>query len=332
MKVVSYADIKRLVTLPSVVGPVREAFAIYSLGKANVPAVQHLEMPECNNGALHIKSGHVPPMHFCLVKVASTFPENLRRSPPSPSIGGVILVFSVTDGAPIALLQDCAWITQIRTAGAGAIAAELYARRDAETLGVIGSGVQARLQAAAVLHSCPSIRRLLVWGRTTSHVSKFLIDLRAAHPWASVDSCVSAEEVARESDVVVTATYSREPLVHGGWLREGVLVVAMGADSVHKQELHQDVIADADMVVVDSRAQNAILGEIGRGIKAGDYDLSRMDQEIGEGVAHSRTQGTAPRRRDSDRIVAKLTGVAVQEIMVCDALLREIGIRDAANG
>jgi ornithine cyclodeaminase len=326
MRVVSYSDIKRLVTLQSVVDPVRDALAAYSLGRANIPPVQHLEMPDCNNAALHIKSGYVPPMPFCLVKVASTFPENLRRSPPSPSIGGVIMVFSTVDGAPIALLEDRAWITQVRTAGAGAVGVGLFARRDAETLGIIGSGVQARLQTAAVLMACPSIRTLRVWGRTASHVASFLSDLRVAHPHVSAVACTSVEQVARSADVLVTATYSKEPLVQHGWLQEGALVIAMGADSIHKQELHPDVVAAADAVVVDSRSQNMTLGEVGRGIAAGRFGPSRMDEELGEAVARSAGKGASARGRGSDIIVVKLTGVAVQEIMVCRGLLGDLGI------
>jgi ornithine cyclodeaminase/alanine dehydrogenase-like protein (mu-crystallin family) len=328
MRTITYDEIRGLVRLEDVIDPVRESFKSYSLGRANIPPVQHLEMPARKHGALHIKTGHVEPFDFCLVKVASTFPENTRSTPPRPSINGVIMVFSAVDGEPLAVLEDRAWITQARTAGAGAVAAELLARPGSATLGIIGSGTQARLQARAILHVLPDLQKLLVWGRTPANVSRFLEEVSAAHPRLAIEARSTPEEVARVADILVTATYAGEPVVRGSWLPEGVLVIAMGADSPFKRELDDEALLRADKVYVDSRSQNEILAEVGHGIRSGLFDASRIDGEIGDVLTSvDRSDGIcAGRTSDRERIICKLTGVAVQEIFVCDYVLRVLGI------
>ncbi len=281
MRTVGYDEIKERVRLEDVIGPVRESFKSYSAGKANIPPVQHLEMPACRNGALHIKTGHVEPLPFCLVKVASTFPENTREVPSKPSINGVIMVFSTYDGEPLAILEDRAWITQARTAGAGAVAAELLGRPGARTLGVVGAGTQARLQTRGVLHVRPEVEQVLVWGRTPGNVERYVAEISGAYPDVEVRAAGTVEEVARAADVLVTTTYSTQPLVKGEWLQEGVLVIGMGADAVHKLEIDPACLPSMDRVIVDSRSQNIKMAEIGCGIRSGLFDASRIDAEIG---------------------------------------------------
>lgn len=321
-KTITYDEIRGLVRLEDVIEPVRESFKSYSMGRANIPPVQHLEMPDRQRGALHIKTGHVEPLDFCLVKVASTFPENTRRVPPMPSINGVIMIFSALDGQPMAVIEDRAWITQARTAGAGAVAAELLARPGASTLGIVGSGTQARLQAQAILHVLPGLETLLLWGRSRENAQRLAGEMRASHPALTVEVKETPEGVARGADVLVTTTYSGEPLIRGEWLSAGSLAIGMGADSIHKRELDADALLNADRVYVDSRSQNQILAEVGHGIREGLFGPERMDGEIGEVL-----NGSVPgRTSDGERIVCKLTGVAVQEIFVCDYLLRILGI------
>jgi ornithine cyclodeaminase/alanine dehydrogenase-like protein (mu-crystallin family) len=256
------------------------------------------------------------------VKVASTFPENTRETPPKPSINGVIMIFSTRDGEPLAVLEDRAWITQARTAGAGAVAAELLGRPGARTLGVVGAGTQARLQTRAILHVRPEIERVLVWGRSPGQVGSYVEEISKARPGVETRAADTIEDVARASDILVTTTYSTEPLVKGEWLPEGSLVIGMGADAAHKLEIDPACLPSMDRVIVDSRPQNLKLAEVAYGIRNGLFDESRIDAEIGELLLN----GGPARGKETDRIVCKLTGVAVQEIFVCEFLLKELGI------
>ena len=144
---------------------------------------------------------------------------------------------------------------------------------------------------------------MLVWGRTPDHVRRFVDGLRASRPDLTVEAMSHPEEVARASDIVVTTTYAAEPIVRGEWLPEGVLVIAMGADSIHKRELDPEAILQADKVYVDSRSQNEILAEVGHGIRTGLWDASRIDAELGEVLAAA-DEGQPGRTSDGERIVA----------------------------
>lgn len=229
------------------------------------------------------------------------------------------------------VLEDRAWITQIRTAGAGAVATQLLARRDAASLGVIGSGTQARLQTAAALEVRPGIERLVVWGRTPAHVAKFVSDIESQFPNLHVVTASSPRDVAEAADILITATYSPEPLVRGGWLRPGALVIAMGADSDRKLELDTAAIVRAQRVVVDSKSQNEKLAEIGFGLRTKAFGPDRMDVELGDLLLASGPGPGDGRVAENDIVVCKLTGVAVQEIFVCRSLLADLGITPLSN-
>jgi ornithine cyclodeaminase len=166
---------------------------------------------------------------------------------------------------------------------------------------------------------------VLAWGRTPENVRRFAEGLRASRPDLTVEVKTDPEEAARPADILVTTTYSGEPIVRGEWLREGALVIAMGADSIHKRELDPEAVLKADKVYVDSRSQNQTLGEVGHGIRAGLWDASRIDGEIGE-MLLAAEQGKPGRASGTERILCKLTGVAVQEIFVCDYVLKAFGV------
>ncbi len=195
---ITYDEIRSLVRLEDVIEPVEAAFKSYSRGQANIPPVQHLEMPQRKKGALHIQTGHVEPFDFCLVKVASTFPENTRREPPSPSINGVIMIFSALDGEPLAVLEDRAWITQLRTAAAGAVASARSARSGRPRRSASSAPEPRRGCRPTPSSTCPPrIRRVLTWGRTPDHVRRFVAGLRASRPDLTVEAMSHPEEVAR---------------------------------------------------------------------------------------------------------------------------------------
>lgn len=320
MRLIPYETIRSIVTVESSLAAVREAFKCYCRGEVNVPKVQHLEMPYSKSGALHIKSAHIHGHKHCLVKVASTFPENAAANPPLPSINGAILILNALDGRPEALLEDRAWITQIRTAAAGAIAAECFGPARARHLAIIGSGQQARLQTQAILSVIRSIEEITIWGRNPQNAEDCANDLRTLYPTKMVATRASAHLCTAGSDIIVTTTYSREPLLERDDVRLGSLVIGVGADAPYKCELSPDLVKSAGFVVVDSRTQNEELGDIARGIRSGLFGPERIDAEIGEILLHERQTRQSP----DDTIICKLTGIAAQEAFVCSHLMQLI--------
>jgi ornithine cyclodeaminase len=243
------------------------------------------------------------------VKVASGFYRNVDRG--LPSSNGLVIVFSAETGAPLAILLDNGYLTEIRTALAGAIAAKHLARARIRAVGVLGSGSQARYQVRA-LRLVREFEEVLVWGRRREAAESCANDLRAALG-VTARAVPTASEVVRGSDVVITATAARSPLVGADDLHEGLLIVAMGSDGVGKQELDARVFARASRIVCDLKSQCFRLGELQHALAAGILDeRSPAVVELGE-----LTSGRAPGRRDDQEIaICDLTGVGVQDTAI----------------
>ena len=222
----------------------------------------------------------------------------------------MVLVFDAHTGAPAAFLLDNGYITDLRTAAAGAVAAKHLARRDVQTVAVIGSGGQARYQAELV-HLVRKFTELRLWGRNADKAEAAVSDLkRQKLDSVRFEVAASVQEAVQGADVVITVTASREPLVRAAWLKAGALVIAVGSDGPDKQELDVDVLARADRIVADSLPQCLRLGEIHHGVESGAITKEKVAAELGE-ITSGRKPG---RTRDDEIIVCDLTGVGVQDV------------------
>lgn len=292
------------------------AFRAYSEGQAVVPPPGELLFDQ-PPGDAHIKFGYVRSGEHFLVKVAAGFYENARQGLPSST--GLVLLFSRTTGLPAAVLLDEGWLTNLRTAAAGAVAAKYLAPRHVEAIGVIGTGVQARLQVE-LLAGVTTCRELVAWGRSQSGLSSYIADMTARG--YRVGAARDAAEVAGRANLLVTATPSTAPLLRADSVRPGTHITAVGADSAEKNELEPAVLAKADLVVGDSLAQCRERGEIHRALAAGAIPPDKPIE-----LGHIIIDPARGRCADAQITVVDLTGVAVQDIMIAEAVLR--AIRDA---
>lgn len=306
MLVVQAGELRRAVTMPDAITVVERAFAALARGEARVPEPLHLEIPE-SEGEVHLKGAHLAGAPFFTFKVASGFWKNAARGLPSGS--GLMLVFNAATGVPAALLLDGGYLTDVRTAAAGAVAAKHLARERIESVAVVGAGVQARLQLEA-LAVVRRFRHVRIWNRTPARAETCARDVADVHGVAC-ETAVSVEAAVRDADVVLTVTPSREPLVRAEWLARGVHVTAVGSDGPEKQELDAAVLGRADVVVADRLEQCLRLGEIHHAVDAGALDPGTV-VELGDIVA-----GKARGRTDDGQItVCDLTGVGVQDAAI----------------
>ena len=289
---------------------IRAAFVADGEGRTHVPAVINLDIPQAR-GEFHIKTAYVEGMPYVAVKVASGFYDNPSRGLPSGA--GLMMVFDASTGVPAALLFDNGFLTDIRTAAAGAVAADLLARRDIDVVGVIGSGVQARMQVEC-LATVRRFGRVVAWSPTRMHLERFCDDLRRAGMDAT--AAHDPESVCRRADVLITATPSRAPIVGAEWLQRGVHVTALGSDAPGKQELDPACLRVADLIAVDRLAQCAAFGELRHALDAGLVTLPQV-RELGAVAA-----GRLPGRTTGDQItIADLTGVGFQDTAIANAAM-----------
>ncbi|BBN97950.1 cyclodeaminase [Sporolactobacillus terrae] len=291
----------------SAIEQVEEGFTQLSQGQVVLPPMMRIDIPE-HHGEVDVKTAYMKGLDTFAIKVSSGFFDNKALGLPSLS-GMMILLHSVT-GVPEAVLMDNGYLTDIRTACAGAIAAKYLAKAHVEIAGVIGTGVQARLQMEA-LHMMRPFKRLLVYGRRAEAVDAYIGEMSAKLGIAC--EAAPAEEVVRQSDVVVTTTPSREPIVQREWLHEGLHLTAMGADTELKQELDAEVFRKADRIVCDVKAQCLKYGELHH---ASDHGVLQNEDarmvELGELTA----KAVPGRENDQQITLCDLTGTGVQDTAI----------------
>jgi ornithine cyclodeaminase len=317
VRVLSAEACERAVDVPTLLDEIARGFVAYSAGRVTVPPVGHLGFDE-PPGDLHVKYGYARGDDAFVVKLASGFPGNVDRGLPTGD--GAMLVFDARTGLLRALLLDHARLTDLRTAAAGAVAARTLASPDIGRIGILGAGVQARLQLRVLAH-VTACRDVIVWSRTRTHAEQFAT--AAAREGFGVMVASDAATVAASADLLVTTTASRGPLFPADVVRPGTHVTAVGADAPGKQELDPALFARASLVVADSRAQCADHGELAHAVAASAVALDGV-RELGAVLA----EPSAPRAPDAITI-CDLTGVAVQDIVIAQHVLRRTGERGA---
>lgn len=306
LPIIEEPALRRVITPQVAVATVRDAFRADGDGRTHVPAVIHLDVPAVH-GEFHVKTARIDGVPYVAVKIASGFYDNPARGLPSGS--GLMVLFDASTGRPAALLLDNGFLTDMRTGAAGAIAADVLARRSVRAVGVLGSGIQARVQMLC-LREVRDIPRILVWSPNQVHVDAYIGDMRAAG--FAVESRPTPEAICRDADLIVTATPSRVPIVRADWLRPGQHITAVGSDAPGKQELEAACLTRADLVVVDRLTQCAACGELRHAMEASLLRAAAVQGELGEIVA-----GMKPGRTRDDQItIADLTGVGFQDTAI----------------
>ena len=306
--IIEEAALRAAMTAERAVEAMRGAFAADGHGRTRVPAVINLDIPDAR-GEFHIKTAHIDGVPHIAVKVASGFYDNPAKGLPSGS--GLMALFDAATGFPSALLLDNGFLTDIRTGAAGAVAADHLARKDIRTVGVIGSGIQARFQVQC-LRVVRDVTRVVAWSPTRARLEAYCDAMRAEG--LDVRAAENARDVCAAADVLVTATPARQPLVRCDWLRPGMHVTAVGSDSPGKQELETDCLLRADLVVVDRLSQAAAFGEMSHAPGAA------VHAELGEIVAGKKVGRTT----EEQLTIADLTGVGFQDTAIASAALRWI--------
>jgi ornithine cyclodeaminase len=286
---------------------VERAFAALAGGGVVMPPILRLDVAD-RNGEVDVKTAYVPGLDSFAIKISPGFFDNPKLG--LPSVNGLMVLLGARTGLAEALLLDNGYLTDVRTAAAGAVAARHLVRPDASVAGVLGAGVQARLQVEALALVRP-IHRVLVWARDPARAQACADDL-AGRLGIAAAVAESAEAAVRGSDAVVATTPARAPLIRADWLHPGLHVTAMGSDAEDKTELEPAVLARADRYVCDSRAQAARLGELHHAIAAGAVPEDFPVTELGAICA-----GRAPGRTRADEVtVCDLTGTGVQDTAI----------------
>lgn len=295
MRLISDADVSDVITMREAIDAMAAAFEQFGNGAGAVaPRVRAMAEHRQQAAAVSMMGASLPAAGVLGAKVYST-------------IGGrfsfVIVLFSSVTGKPLAAIEANE-ITRFRTAAATAVAAQRLAPREARTLALFGTGVQARAHAEALLLTHP-FERVLVAGRAAAPEFADWVQTEFGVAASAVDAPVAA----READVIVTATRATEPLFDGALVKRGAFVAAVGSSKPAARELDDALLARAELIVVEwLPAAQAEAGEFVRAAP-GVIDPTRVT-ELGKLLV----RGTTYDRRSGDIVVYKSVGIGLEDV------------------
>ena len=322
IRILTEAELRGVVTLDlELVDVIERAFAALARGNVVMPPILSMDLPDAN-GEVDVKTAYIPGFDGFAIKVSPGFFDNPKLG--LPSLNGLMILFSARTGLVQAVFLDNGYLTDLRTAAAGAVAARHLAPETVETAGVIGTGVQARLQMRAA-HLVRPFRQLLVWGRDHDK-ARACADELARDLGIKADIAQDARDVMRHSQLVVTTTPARTPLIMADWLHPGMHLTAMGSDQEGKNEIDPAALARADLYVADRASQVEKLGELRAAREAGLWP-GGIPAELGQVI-----DGQAPGRRTPDDItIADLTGTGAQDTAIASHVQTLLAGRDAGT-
>ncbi len=296
-------DVSTLLDMDDVIAAVEQGFRFLGEGTGQNQSRSRLVAPA---GTLHVMHASAPALGVMGVKSYSTTPSGARF---------VAVLYRFEDGEPV-LIAEADRLGQMRTGAASAVATKYMARAGAGSLGVIGSGWQARSQIAAVARVRP-VALVKVHSRSEERREAFAAEM-ASELGTEVVAVGSAQEAAEDSEIVVTATSAREPVLQGAWLSPGAHVNAIGSNAAWRRELDAEAVRRSDLVAVDSLDQARIeCGDLIAAAAAGEAVWERVT-ELGSIVA-----GSSPGRSRPEQITLfESQGIAMEDVVTMELLYR----------
>ena len=290
----------------------KEGFAAFASGDLIQPPVAHLELVK---GSLHIKYGMIKGDSNFVVKHATGFSENWTKGLPTGD--GFLSVFCATTGLLRAIILDQGFLTDLRTALAVRLSAEFFAPKLVHTVGVIGTGNQARLSAEqqAKVTGC---KKILVWGRNKTRLEKYRKDMEASG--FNVTIAGTPELMLKTADLIITATSSRAPILSYTKELKTRLIIAVGADEKGKNEIDSKLLSHANRLIADDPVQCVRIGEFQHSV-FDDKNILSLGKLLKE-----------PSPTETGLTTVDLTGLAVQDIQMVKSALEHLKSDHCCSG
>jgi len=289
-----------------------QGFKAFSQLDVRIPEVIYL--PFKGRGDLHLKGAHKSGGDIYVFKIATAFYNNSACGL-TPS-QGLMMAFDAKTGDPIVVLKDEGNLTDLRTAIAGRNAAQqLMPEAELTGIGVLGTGVQARLQVSLLKDLYPQCRQLTVWGRTPTNTATYAREM-TQNGW-KVTVVDSPKQVAKTANLIVTTTASDVALLEADDItQENTLVIAIGADMPGKLELAPSLLKKADCVLIDSIAQGKDHGNAADALHNGvivEADLQEFGDFLNNGLRN-------PQAAKKLKLFLS-SGIGVQDLQIVQAVL-----------
>jgi len=310
-RLLTEADVRRVLTMPLALKSVEEAFRRYGVGRSILHPRIRLLMP--NRSYMHYMAAADFDAGYCGMKIYTSVRGGALRF--------VVALFRAESGKLVALLE-ADYLGQMRTGAASGVATKLMAREDAKRCGIIGTGIQARTQLEAVA-TVRKLEEVRAYSRNAERCDAFCREMSLRLGLQIVPSR-TAEEAVRDMDIVVTATSATTPVLFGEWLSPEAHINAIGANFVQKRELDEEAVKRCGIIVVDSREQSRL--EAGDLIEVLGEDANAWAavRELADVV----TSKLAGRTHDRQVTLFKSNGIAIEDVTVA-AFVYEEAVKQA---
>lgn len=320
MLLLSETQVQSLVDIDELIAALEQAHMQYSTARAVMPLRLVVPLPEIQ-GRITSMPGYLSDDRALGMKVVTYFQNNPKQG--LPAILATVMLFSAASGKMIAAM-DGSYITAIRTACASAMATKVLANPQTRVMAILGAGVQARahIRAIARVRGLEKIKIHSPSGASAAAVKKEL----GPEVDAAIEVANSAEQAVRESDLVVTVTTAKKPILRREWLKAGAHINAVGSHRPDFREIDGATLARAKIVVDSREAIMAECGDILLAITEGSITQDPIHGEIGEVLAGSK----AGRTGTAEITLYKSVGIAIQDVATANlvyakALQRGIG-------
>jgi ornithine cyclodeaminase len=310
LRIVSKAEIADVLTFPKLIPALRAGFIDHSHGRAHSAPITNIDFSSVN-GEMHIKPGYLLSDNNICVKLVTCFYDNPANG--LPTRDGTIVVADRQTGQFKAVLCDGGLITDMRTAGASAVAVDALAPDGGIELGIIGTGTQAFWHVAAIA-SVRKIQAVKIWGRnerkSKQAAARIANDL-------NLDAKTAPLQDVAYCDVVVSATPARSPILTTESPKPGSVIVAMGADAVGKREISGEFAPKLAVVVADSIKQCKVYGEL-QWPELATHKAYDLGDVLAQGVGYG--------RRPNDVVLFDSTGLGFQDAVGAQLVLSSLGV------
>lgn len=323
MRILTEADLRQIIALDiDSVTCVENAFCSLASGGVSMPPILRLDIP-AERGEVDVKTAYISELDSFVIKISPGFFNN--PSIGLPSTNGLMIQFSAKTGLIEALLLDNGYLTDVRTAAAGAVASKYLAREDARAATIFGAGMQAGMQLEALTLVRP-ITEARIWARNFDSAQK------AAQKFTEelgipVTAVADAQKACDGADIIVTTTPSETPLIKAEWLVAGQHLTAMGSDAEHKNEIDPALFRRPITYIADSLTQTRRLGELHHAISAGIVATDTAFPELGQIALNARTF----QRKADDITFCDLTGTGVQDTAIARLATERAKLRNAGT-
>lgn len=306
----SESDLRSCIALDvASVDAIEHAFGLLATAAVAMPPILRLDIPK-HNGEVDVKTAYLPGLERFAIKVSPGFFDNPKLG--LPSLNGMMMLLSARTGLLDALLLDNGYLTSVRTAAAGAVAARWLSRENSRSVALIGAGGQAALQLQALRLVRP-IEEVRLWARDAAKAEGFAAQL-GDESGLRIRFCQTLDQAMDGVDIAVTCTPSREPLIEARHLQPGLHITAMGSDAEHKNEIAPQALAQVDRYVADRLSQTRVLGELHHALASGAVSDESNFAELGQVIA-----GHKPGRSDDRQItLCDLTGTGAQDTAIAN--------------